>query len=114
MEKTNTTTSNPLSINELVNIIFDTATRTYGIVGICDKDIGKKKVSLLDASKAKKGIFVNGMIEKSFSVSVYVVLSSDVKISETIRECQKAIRYVVNKKTANKCHRVDVYAMAII
>lgn len=114
MEKTNTTKSNPLTNNELVNLIYETATTSYGIVGICDKDIGKKKISLLDAAKAKKGIFINGVIDKSFSLSIYVVLSSDVKISEAIRECQKSIRYVVNKKTANKCHRVDVYAMAII
>ena len=34
------------------------------------------------------------------------------KISEAIREAQKSVRYAINKKTGNRCHKVDVYAMA--
>ena len=45
MKETKTANSKPLSINDLVNIIYDTATGCYGIVGICDKDIGSKKAT---------------------------------------------------------------------
>ena len=104
-----------LTNNEIVELIYETATGCYGIVGICDKDIGNKKATPLDASKAKKGILcLRHTTNEEFSVSVYVILASDVKISETIRETQKALRYALNKKTGNKCRKVDIYAMAII
>ena len=114
MKETKTTNSKPLSINDLANIIYDTATGCYGIVGICDKDIGSKKATSLEKEKAKKGIVIDGSYDKGFSISIYVILSSEVKISESISQCQKSVRYVVNKKTGLNNIKVNVYAMAII
>lgn len=108
-------TTKSLSQNEIVELIYETVTGCYGIVGICDKDIGDKKLSPLVLSKAKKGIvYLRHNVNDEFSVSIYVILASGVKISEAIRETQKSVRYVINKKTGNRCRKVDVYAMGII
>lgn len=114
MEKVKQTKTAKFNVDELVELIYDTATGCYGIVGICDKDIDGKKANPLEKNRAKKGIIFNGSIDKGFTLSIYVILSSEVKISESIRECQKAIRYVANKKANHKCEKVDIYAMAII
>lgn len=114
MKETKTQNPKSLTMNDLVEIIYETATGCYGVVGICDKDIGNKKATSLEKEKAKKGIQIVGSLEKGFSVSIFVILSSEVKISESIRECQKSIKYVANKKTGHKCSKVNVYAMAII
>lgn len=107
-------TSTTLTTNEIVELIYETVTGCYGIVGICDKDIGSKKAVPLELSKAKKGIVVLRNVKDEFSVSIYVILASGVKISEAVRESQKSVRYALNKKTSNKCRKVDIYAMAII
>lgn len=106
--------STSLSQNEIVELIYETVTGCYGIVGICDKDIGDKKATPLELAKAKKGIVVlRHNVKDEFSVSIYVILAADVKISEAVRESQKSVRYALNKKTSNKCRKVDIYAMAI-
>lgn len=114
IKKTNNKTKSN-SYADLVELIYDRVTGSYGIVGICDKDLGNKKATPLELSKAKKGIvYFRHSTNEEFSVSIYVILASDVKISETIRETQKSVRYALNKKTGNKCRKVDIYAMAII
>lgn len=108
-------TTKLLTQNDIVELIYETVTGCYGVVGICDKDIGNKKVVALGVEKAKKGIvYLRHSTSDEFSVSIYVILAKDVKISEAIRECQKAVFYAVNKKTEHRCRKVDVYAMAII
>ncbi len=113
MDKTKITkNTKSLSQNEIVELIYNTLIGCYGIVGICDKDIGAKKANPLDLSKAKKGIVYLRHNNDEFSISIYVILAQGVKISEAIREAQKSVRYAINKKTGNRCHKVDVYAMA--
>jgi hypothetical protein len=56
---TNKTKSN--SYADLVELIYDRVTGSYGIVGICDKDLGNKKATPLELSKAKKGIVLSAV-----------------------------------------------------
>jgi uncharacterized alkaline shock family protein YloU len=113
-KKENTKTSKALTSNELVELIYQTITGCYGVVGIVDKDINNKKLTPLELNKAKKGIsYLRHTSNDEFSVSVYILLAKDVKISEAIRESQKSLRYALNKKTGNRCRKVDIYAMGI-
>jgi uncharacterized alkaline shock family protein YloU len=100
-----------LKTNEIIEIAYDTACRCYGVVGVCQKDINK--ITTLTKENAKKGIIVRKFVDNTFSVEVYLILSNDVKISEAIRETQKAIRYILNKKSGIMCKNVDVYALGV-
>ena len=101
-----------LTNEEIINIAFDAIEGCYGIVGVCQK--GVNKINILTKTQAKTGITVfptgtNG----AFKVEVYLVLSKDVKISETIRECQKVLRYTLNKKSNKLCNKVDIYVLGV-
>ena len=70
IKKTNNKTKSN-SYTDLVELIYDRVTGSYGIVGICDKYLGNKKATPLELSKAKKGIvYFRHSTNEEFSVSI--------------------------------------------
>lgn len=112
-KKTNKTqTVSSIDQKELVNLVYVTATSTYGVSGIAKKDINQDKISLVTPNTAAKGIIVRKYITY-FDISVYLVLAKDVKVTEALRECKKAVKYVVNKKYPKMCRKINIYAVGI-
>ena len=86
----------------------------YGVV-----DIARREDILRADKRIKKGIiedqaiYVKKFANRTFSVDVYLVLSNEVKITETLVECQKTIMYQLNKAFSNLCTRVNVYGESL-
>ena len=85
----------------------------YGVVGIV-----KREETLRTDKRLKKGIvedaiYVKKFPNRTFTVDVYLVLSNEVKITETLVECQKTIMYQLNKAFSNLCTRVNVYGESL-
>ena len=102
-----------LDINSIIKVVKDSASACYGVVAIAKKD------ELSDPDKqSKKGIkedaiFVKKGKNRTFTVDVYLVLSNEVKITESLVECQKVVMYNLNKKFAKGCLKVNVYGEKI-
>lgn len=101
-----------LTNDEIINIAFDAVEGCYGVVGVASK--GANTLNLLTKKDAKKGISVSATSASgAFNVEIYLVLSRDVKISEAMRECQKVVRYTLNKKVNNNCKKVDIFVIGV-
>ena len=94
---------------EIINIVRETAMNSYGVVKIANKDELSFISKITKKGKMEEGIFVDKHRDNTFSVSIYLVLSQDIKITEALRECQKSIRFVLNKKFPKLCREVNVY-----
>ena len=108
--ETKTKNKSNLKIQDIIDITYEAVTQCYGVVGVCQK--GASKLVALDKTSAKKGILVR-KVGEYFSVEISLILSLDVKISEAIRETQKTVRYLLNKKSGSKCKNVDVFALTL-
>ena len=85
------------------------AATCYGVVAIAKRD----EVLRAD-NRAKKGIvedaiYVKKNANSTFSVDVYLILSIELKVTETLVEAQKNIMYQLNKTFGNCCVGVNVY-----
>lgn len=107
-------TQNVLNINqkELINLVYQTVTSTYGVAGVAKKDVVMNKTSLVSNATANKGIFVRKAIN-TFDVTIYLVLAKEVKITEALSECKKAVKYVLNRKYPKMCKKINIYAVGI-
>ena len=98
-----------INTSEIVKAVQEAVFSSYGIVGFADK----ASIARLD-NKTKKGIkedaiFVNKHSDQKFTVDVYLIVSKEVKLTETLVSTQETIMYMLNKKFAKKCVAVNVY-----
>ena len=89
------------------------AASCYGVVAIAKRD----EILRLD-KRLKKGIVEDAIYVKknpnsTFSVDVYLILLDELKITESLVECQKNIMYQLNKTFTNCCVGVNVYCEKI-
>ena len=108
-------TQNIVNINqkEIINLVYQTATSTYGVAGVAKKDVVMNaKTSLVSSATANKGIFIKKAIN-TFDVTIYLVLAKEVKITEALSECKKAVKYVLNRKYPKMCKKINIYAVGI-
>ena len=59
------------------------------------------------------GVYVIRHSDNTLSVSIYLVLAQGIKITEALRECQKAIRFAINKKYPKSVREVNAYALEL-
>ena len=112
-ENVTKTTKTP-SIKEITEKTYETAIQCYGVVGISRFDATVSgKYDPVPVEKASRGIFVRKVAQGMFDVDLYVVLSSEVKLTETIFECQKVVRYALNRAYNHKCRKVNVFVVSI-
>ena len=86
----------------------------YGVV-----DIVTREETLRVDKRIKKGIvedaiYVKKFANRTFTVDVYLVLSNEVKITESLVEAQKVVMYNLNKKFNKSCAQVNVYGEKIL
>jgi len=112
-ELTKKETKNP-STKEIMNMAYETALQCYGVVGISRFDATVSgKYDPVPIEKASRGVFVRKVASGQFDVDLYIILSSEVKLTETILECQKVVRYALNRKYSRACRKVNVYVVSI-
>ena len=94
---------------EIIKLVSQTARNSYGVVAIANKDEINLISKITKKGKMEEGIFVNKHSDSTFSVSIYLVLAEEIKITEALRECQKSIKFVLDKKFPKLCREVNVY-----
>lgn len=103
------------SSKEIINVVYEIASACYGIKGFTRFDSQVTgKYEPLKIEDIKKGIIVRKYANGLFSVDLYVLLADEVKLTETLSECQKVVRYKLNKNYNNQCRHVNVYAMSVV
>lgn len=105
------TKSNRLNIHskDISALVSQTARNSYGVVGVATKDEVDLISKITKKGKMEDGVFVSKRSDGTFTVSIYLVLAQDIKITEALRECQKSIKFVLDKKYPKMCREVNVY-----
>lgn len=109
MKKETKSKSLDKDIKEIIALVSKTARNSYGVVAIANKDEVDLISKITKKGKMEEGIYVSKRSDNTFAVSIYLVLAQEIKVTETLRECQKAIRFVLDKKYPKMCREVNVY-----
>ena len=94
---------------EIIDIVRQTAMNSYGVIAIATKDEINLISKITKKGKMEEGIFVTKRSDDTFAVSIYLVLAQEIKITEALRECQKSIKFILDKKYPKLCREVNVY-----
>ncbi|MBP5575009.1 MAG: Asp23/Gls24 family envelope stress response protein [Bacilli bacterium] len=89
------------------------ASSCYGVVAIAKRDEILRPDKRLKKGIVEDAVYVKKNPNSTFSVDVYLILSNELKITETLVECQKIIMYQLNKTFTNCCVGVNVYCEKI-
>lgn len=89
------------------------ASMCYGVVAIAKRDDILRRDKRLKKGIVEEAIYVNKNPNGTFSVDVYLILSNEVKITESLVETQKILMYQLNKTFTNCCMGVNVYCEKI-
>ena len=103
-----------IDINEIIKATKEAATACYGVVAIAEKSETARPDKQIKKGKKEDAIYVKKLPNRTFSVDVYLVLSNEVKITESLFECQKTIMYRLNKLFNKGCKSVNVYGEKIL
>ena len=113
--KTETNTSNRLKIKteDIIALSAKTAKNCYGVVAIADKEDINVVSKITKKGKMEEGVYVVRYPKDTFSVTIYLVLAQGIKITEALRECQKSIKFTLDKKYPKLCREVNVYVLEL-
>ena len=113
-KKTKPVPQGNIDINEIIKATKEAATACYGVVAIAEKSETARPDKQIKKGKKEDAIYVKKLPNRTFSVDVYLVLSNEVKITESLVEAQKVILYNLNKKFNKSCAQVNVYGEKIL
>ena len=102
-----------INYNEVLKIAADAALACYGVTAIANKKFDKDELQNTMKGKAEDGIFVKRKPEGAFGLDVYILLAQGIKVTEALRECQKSIKYKLDKRFPKKCVEVNVFVLDI-
>ena len=113
IEKTNQFGKIAISLEAIANVAGDQATLVYGVVGLVSKKaflnpLGQflKREDYADGVSVKK-------VKDGYEVSLYLVVSMDVKISEVTTEIQKQVHYALDRQFGMHFKAVNVFIQAV-
>ena len=113
IETTNKIGKIAFSLQAVADLAGDTVTAVYGVVGLVDK----KKITKPIVEFLKQGDYADGVSVKKnktgYDVSLYLVLSKDVRIAEVVCEVQKQVSYILGKSFGIPFKVVNVYVQAV-
>lgn len=94
--------ANSAKKEEIINAIKNAISESYGVKGI----------SIIKNTKGQKeeGIIVSFKSDSNFVLDIYLVVAGDVKITETLRSCQKTVRFYMEHLFPKQCLQVNLYA----
>jgi uncharacterized alkaline shock family protein YloU len=88
-------------------------TECYGVVGMASKQVLKDGwAELLKKENYSKGVVIkntDGMID----VDLYIIVSFGIKITETVKEAQKKVKYMLEKTLSQDIHSVNVFVQGV-
>lgn len=106
----------PLVIHsrDVMALVYEKALECYGVVGFARHDAEvRNNYEPLKEEELRNGIIVTKLPNGDFDVTLYVLLSINVKLTETLFELQKILRYHLNKKFENHSRKINVYALGV-
>ena len=111
--KTNKIGKIEFSLQAVADLAGITVSSVYGVVGLVAKKNFQNPLSQL----LKKEDFTDGVsvkkVKEGYDVSLYVVLSKDVKIAEVVHEIQNQVSYILGKNFGVPVKVVNVYVQAL-
>lgn len=102
-----------IDLKDILKIVEESVLSCYGIISFTSKEGASNRKANQKKGKIEEGVVIHRYLNQAFSIDVYVALSSEVKITETLRECQKIVSYNLNKKFPHKCLSINVFATDI-
>ena len=102
-----------IDINEVIKVVKESASACYGVVAIAGKADTFRPDKQIKKGIKEDAIYVRKLPNRTFTVDVYLVLSNEVKITESLVEAQKVVMYNLNKKFNKACTQVNVYGEKI-
>lgn len=92
-------------IDEIVAAVKNAISESYGVKGI----------SKIQNTKGQKeeGIKIQFKSETTFIVDLHLIVAGDVKITETLRSCQKTVRFYMDHLFPKSCIQVNLFAEEI-
>lgn len=111
--KTNDLGNVNISLNAISDLAGLTASSVYGVVGLVDKkNISNSLIQYLRKEDFSDGVSVRKS-KKGFDVSLYLVVSKEIKIIEVVYEIQKQVSYVLKKSFGLSSISVNVFIQAV-
>ena len=102
-----------ISIDAIASVAGDTALECYGVVGIANRS----SVHEVIAEILKKESFAKGIVidkeKNGYSLSLYLVIAPNVKITEVLSEVQKKVKYDLERSFGIKVYKLHVFAQDI-
>lgn len=87
--------------------------QVYGVVGLVNKkDFAKPLLELLKKEDFSDGVSIK-KVKDGYEVSLYVVLSKNVKINAVVYEIQKQVSYSLEKTFSIPFKTVNVFVLGI-
>lgn len=113
IEKTNSIGKINFSLQAVAELAGTTVSQVYGVVGLVNKkNISRSLIEFLTKEDYSDGVSVRKS-KNGYEVSLYLVLSKDVKIIEVTSEVQKQVSYVLEKNFGIPFKVIDVFVQSI-
>jgi len=113
LKKKNPIGSIDASLQSITDLAGLTTSSVYGVVGLVSKkQFANHLGEFLRRENFSDGVSVR-RVKGGYAVSLYLVVSKDVKIAEVVFEVQKQVSYVLEKQFGFPFTDVNVYIQAI-
>lgn len=103
-----------ISLEAIALVAGQTATTCYGVVGLSSKRSLKDEINaFLKKENYKDGVTVKKTGKDAFEVNMYIIVGSNLKITEVVSEVQKRVKYELEKTFGIKFRSVNVYVLGV-
>ena len=102
-----------INLEEIAALTKEVARNSYGVVAIASDKGSNTKTVKAKKGKKEEGVHVHKHSDGTFTVDVNLILAFDIKITEALRECQKSIKFTLDKKYPKLCRDVNVYVLEL-
>lgn len=102
-----------ISLDVVSTVAGGAATECYGVVGMASQKVLKDGFyELLRKENFSKGIVATEG-DSGLILDLYVILSTDIKVTEILLEVQKKVKYVVENTLDVNIEAVNVYVQGL-
>ena len=112
MKKEKITKTKDINLDEIILLASEVARNSYGVVALYEEKSKDTKDNKKKGSK-ESGVHVHKHSDNTLTITVNLVLAYGIKITEALRECQKSIKFTLDKKYPSLCREVNVYALEL-
>lgn len=103
-----------ISLEAIALVAGQAATTCYGVVGLSSKRSLKDEINaFLKKENYKDGATVKKTGKDAFEVNMYIIVGSNLKITEVVSEVQKRVKYELEKTFGIKFRSINVYVLGV-